>query len=286
VRGHVGARLVDDADHPERNAHPPDLDSRGLLVQLGDVPDRVGEPCDLLEAHGHLLDRPLRQREPVEEGRVLAPCARRGHVRGVLRDQLLHVAPHRLGGEEERAVLRVRVRARDVARRGPRALPGLEHVGLDVGRGVHGANLTPQGRAASWTCAISGQSASVSIPVNPLDYSRYARALVSARPALAEEIDRAEETGWSRDAMEAFLQYGADHGEPHARLRELRQRVMLRTMARDLAGAADLAEVCGTMSALAEVAIAEALAFLEQGSAKPKLTVVGMGKLGGGELNV
>src|SRR5262252_2962125 len=132
----------------------------------------------------------------------------------------------------------------------------------------------------------SGQSASVSIPVNPLDYSRYARALVSARPELAEEIDRGAETGWSRDAMEAFLRYGVDHGEPHARLRELRQRVMLRTMARDLAGAADLAEVCGTMSALAEVAIAEARAFLEQGSARPGLTVAGMGKLGGGALNV
>src|SRR5215813_11866964 len=122
--------------------------------------------------------------------------------------------------------------------------------------------------------------------VNPLDYSRYARHLVAARPELAEEIDRAEETGWSRDAMEAFLRYGPDHGEPHARLRQLRQRVMLRTMARDLAGIADLSEVCGTMSALAEVAIAEALAFLEQGGARPGLTVVGMGKLGGGELNV
>src|SRR5215472_13937326 len=124
------------------------------------------------------------------------------------------------------------------------------------------------------------------MPVNPLDYSRYARALVSARPELAEEIERGQETGWSRDAMEAFLRYGTDHGEPHARLRQLRQRVMLRTMARDLAGAADLAEVCATMSALAGVAIAEALAFLEQGSSRPKLTVVGMGKLGGGELNV
>ena len=124
------------------------------------------------------------------------------------------------------------------------------------------------------------------MPVNPLDYSRYARDLVAARPELAEEIDRAEETGWSRDAMEAFLRYGADQGEPHARLRQLRQRVMLRTMARDLAGIADLSEVCGTMSALAEVAIAEALAFLEQGAARPGLTVVGMGKLGGGELNV
>ena len=132
----------------------------------------------------------------------------------------------------------------------------------------------------------SGQSASVSIPVNPLDYSRYARELVSARPELAEEIERAEETGWSREAMEAFLRYGGHEGEPNARLRQLRQRVMLRTMARDLAGTADLAEVCGTMSALADVAIGEALVFLEQGSPRPGLTVVGMGKLGGAELNV
>jgi glutamate-ammonia-ligase adenylyltransferase len=61
-------------------------------------------------------------------------------------------------------------------------------------------------------------------------------------------------------------------------------------MARDLAGDADLDEVCGAMSSLAEVAIGEALAFLEprmaQGVERPKLTVVGMGKLGGGELNV
>jgi glutamate-ammonia-ligase adenylyltransferase len=126
--------------------------------------------------------------------------------------------------------------------------------------------------------------------MNPLDYSRYARALVAARPELREEIERAAEGGWTRDAMQAFLRHGEAGGEPHARLRRLRQRVMLRTMARDLAGRADLAEVCGAMSARAEVAIGEALAWLEpkaaQGPARPKLTVVGMGKLGGGELNV
>jgi glutamate-ammonia-ligase adenylyltransferase len=122
--------------------------------------------------------------------------------------------------------------------------------------------------------------------MNPLDYSRYARALVAARPELREEIERAGEGGWTRDAMRAFLRQGEAGGEPHARLRQLRQRVMLRTMARDLMDIAQLEEVCSTMSALAEVAIAEALAFLEQGGDRPKLTVVGMGKLGGGELNV
>ena len=131
-----------------------------------------------------------------------------------------------------------------------------------------------------------GQSASVPMPMNPLDYSRYARELVASRPELAEEIERAEETGWTREAMQVFLRQSADGGEPHARLRQLRQRVMLRTMTRDLADLATLEEVCGAMSSLAEVAIGEALAFLEQGSARPKLAVVGMGKLGGGELNV
>ncbi|HET7765356.1 MAG TPA: bifunctional [glutamate--ammonia ligase]-adenylyl-L-tyrosine phosphorylase/[glutamate--ammonia-ligase] adenylyltransferase [Burkholderiales bacterium] len=122
--------------------------------------------------------------------------------------------------------------------------------------------------------------------MDPLDYSRYARGLVASRPELREEIERAEEGGWTREAMQAFLHGGGDSGDPSALLRKLRQRVMLRTMARDLADLAPLEEVCATMSTLAEVAIAEALAFLEQDGATPKLTVVGMGKLGGGELNV
>jgi glutamate-ammonia-ligase adenylyltransferase len=130
----------------------------------------------------------------------------------------------------------------------------------------------------------------VQYSMNPIEYSRYARDLVAAKPELREEIEHAEEGGWTREAMRVFLQFGEDADEPHARLRQLRQRVMLRTMARDLAGDADLDEVCGAMSSLAEVAIGEALAFLEprmaQGVERPKLTVVGMGKLGGGELNV
>ncbi len=63
------------------------------------------------------------------------------------------------------------------------------------------------------------------------------------------------------------------------RLRRLRERVLLRVMARDLGGHADLEEVCGTMSDLAELAIAAALE-------EKDLIVVAMGKLGGRELNV
>jgi glutamate-ammonia-ligase adenylyltransferase len=66
------------------------------------------------------------------------------------------------------------------------------------------------------------------------------------------------------------------------RLRRLRQRVLLRVMARDLDEGAGLAEVCGTMSELADLEIAAALDWTRARD----LVVVAMGKLGGRELNV
>src|SRR5258706_2238795 len=127
--------------------------------------------------------------------------------------------------------------------------------------------------------------------VDPLEYSRYARQLVAARPELREELERAKDSGWTGEAMQTFLreQGAEDEGSLHSMLRRLRQRVLLRTMARDLSGHAGLDEVCGTMSALAEVTIEASLEFLEPripGGPRPGLVVVGMGKLGGGELNV
>ncbi len=82
------------------------------------------------------------------------------------------------------------------------------------------------------------------------------------------------------------------------RLRQLRHRVLLRAMTRDLEGQASLAEVCETMSDLAETSIGAALAWsiarLEAEFGRPRdaagreqqLVVIGMGKLGGRELNV
>ena len=120
--------------------------------------------------------------------------------------------------------------------------------------------------------------------MDPLAYSRYARQLVAARPELREELERSKDSGWTREAMRAFLRErgGGDEGVLHSGLRILRQRMLLRTMARDLAGTAGLDEVCGTMSALAEVAVGAALAHFGH----EDLIVVGMGKLGGRELNV
>jgi glutamate-ammonia-ligase adenylyltransferase len=135
--------------------------------------------------------------------------------------------------------------------------------------------------------------------LNPLDYSGYARRITGARPDLGEELERASQGGWAREDMQRFLQQADIQDEEALRraLRQLRQRVMLRTLARDLAGVAGVPEVCETMTVLAEVAIEASLRFLEplleQEFGRPmadgrrqRLVVVGMGKLGGRELNV
>ncbi|MGH8985465.1 MAG: bifunctional [glutamine synthetase] adenylyltransferase/[glutamine synthetase]-adenylyl-L-tyrosine phosphorylase [Acidimicrobiia bacterium] len=65
-------------------------------------------------------------------------------------------------------------------------------------------------------------------------------------------------------------------------LRQWKRRELLRVAARDLLGAADLPAVGRELAALAEVCLQAALAIVD---ADTPLTVVGMGKLGGRELN-
>ena len=82
-------------------------------------------------------------------------------------------------------------------------------------------------------------------------------------------------------------------------MRRLRNLVVATLMARDLSGRADLAEVVDAMSAFADFAIQTHLAALhaetvaahgtpigEESGAPQEMIVLGMGKLGGGELNV
>ncbi len=83
-----------------------------------------------------------------------------------------------------------------------------------------------------------------------------------------------------------------------AALRVLRRRVLIQTLTRDLTGRAGLTEVCANMTALAEAALRSAVTLhhhalaAEHGEprddrgAVQELVVIGMGKLGGGELNV
>ncbi len=130
--------------------------------------------------------------------------------------------------------------------------------------------------------------------------SRFGQRLLAAQPQLAEAVETNLDHACTREAMQAFLAEPpcADETALNQRLRQLRQRVWLITTARDLAGTADLAEVTAAYSNLAEVCIAAALDFHHAALAerhgtprdehgKPQqMVVVGMGKLGGGELNV
>src|SRR5216117_15561 len=122
----------------------------------------------------------------------------------------------------------------------------------------------------------------MSEPIEEIASSRYAARLLAARPELAAEL--IDPAAFSRDEM-AHALAGAQHDDEAGlkrRLRQLRQRVLLRVMARDLSRRANLDEVCGAMSDLAELEISTALRWL----GAEGLVVVGMGKLGGRELNV
>jgi glutamate-ammonia-ligase adenylyltransferase len=128
-------------------------------------------------------------------------------------------------------------------------------------------------------------------PIRKIDLSRHAAQLLAAHPELATETDPAgsARAAFSADEMARALADSDSDDEDSfkRRLRRLRQRVLLRTMARDLAvtdllGQSNLAEVCQAMSELADQSIRAALRWLREEA----LIVVAMGKLGGGELNV
>src|SRR5439155_1054384 len=102
----------------------------------------------------------------------------------------------------------------------------------------------------------------MSEPIEEIASSRYAARLLAARPELSAEL--ADPAAFSRDEM-AHALAGAQHDDEASlsrRLRRLRQRVLLRVMARDLSRRANLDEVCGAMSDLAELEISTALRWL------------------------
>ncbi|AHI63842.1 bifunctional [glutamate--ammonia ligase]-adenylyl-L-tyrosine phosphorylase/[glutamate--ammonia-ligase] adenylyltransferase [Burkholderia thailandensis] len=138
-----------------------------------------------------------------------------------------------------------------------------------------------------------------------LSYSHYLARAAAARPALAERIAAWAAAPVTRAALDARLdELLAQSGPPPSEdalkkaLRQLRGEVFGALAERDLSGRADVAEVTGTMTDLAEAAIQRAVALLtaelEAQYGEPRgpsgerlaLGVVGMGKLGGRELNV
>ncbi len=131
-------------------------------------------------------------------------------------------------------------------------------------------------------------------------YSRWLATRLAADAELKLQVVSTLHAPCTRAQLMDYLhaQPTADEAALGRRLRRLRQWVLARLMVRDLGGLADLAEVTASMTDLAEVAIQEALACLHRELAgihgepldaqgqPQRLIVVGMGKLGGGELNV
>jgi glutamate-ammonia-ligase adenylyltransferase len=111
--------------------------------------------------------------------------------------------------------------------------------------------------------------------VRVLGFSRAAADFLAANPeeveALADVVPR------TRPELEAELAADVARKGREAGLRRFRRRAMLRIAARDLEGA-PLEQVVEEISAVAEVSLAEA-------ARDTGLAVVGLGKLGGAELN-
>ena len=128
-----------------------------------------------------------------------------------------------------------------------------------------------------------------------LALSRYARATIEAHPDWAKTLRRKLGTSVTPDEIDALLSRASagPRDEFFAALRSARHQVLLRLLSRDLAAHADLHEIMRGTTHLAEGAIrlsldhAEASLRPQYGSPEAaELLVVGMGKLGGGELNV
>ncbi|KDB07097.1 UTP-GlnB uridylyltransferase, GlnD / adenyl transferase, GlnE [Burkholderia sp. lig30] len=138
-------------------------------------------------------------------------------------------------------------------------------------------------------------------------YSHYLARAAAARPALAAQIAAWAAAPLSRAQLDARLTalLAVPQGAPaptedalKRALRQLRAEAFGAVAERDLRGLADVAEVTGAMTDLAEVAVQRSLAFLSaeldalygepRGADGERLAlgVVGMGKLGGRELNV
>ncbi|MDR1708504.1 MAG: bifunctional glutamine synthetase adenylyltransferase/deadenyltransferase, partial [Candidatus Accumulibacter sp.] len=133
-----------------------------------------------------------------------------------------------------------------------------------------------------------------------LSYSRFLRQLLAGRADVGEWLRGRDAAAVSPGEMRAFLdaeEINDEEGLKRA-LRRLRSRVLALLAVRDLGGQASLAEVVETMTSLAEITVNRALEFLHARLAEQfgepldargqpqRMIVLGMGKLGGRELNV
>ena len=130
--------------------------------------------------------------------------------------------------------------------------------------------------------------------------SRFYRRWLEADPARRDAVERVAKLSLSAATLRTLLQTEINLGMPLQRaMRRVRNLILCALIRRDLEGQADLAEVVASMTLFADFVIATHLAALQPelealhgvpigaDSGLPQhLLVLGMGKLGGGELNV
>jgi len=132
-----------------------------------------------------------------------------------------------------------------------------------------------------------------------LQHSRYLANLLAAHPPLIPELAAAWTTPLSPEMLSsAMAPLAADDEALKSQLRRLRQRTMAHIALRDLCGLAPLAEVVESMTLLADFTTNFALDYyhrqlaathgepLDRKGRPQRLLIIGMGKLGGRELNV
>ena len=130
--------------------------------------------------------------------------------------------------------------------------------------------------------------------------SRYAGLVLDADSAMLNWLQQNYASACSGDEIESLLGSAEmDEAQLARAVRRVRKQVMVKLILRDLCGLADLDEVMRTMTALAQISLQKAQRCLmnllvpqfgnpvgEESGEVQQLLVIGMGKLGGGELNV
>ena len=132
-----------------------------------------------------------------------------------------------------------------------------------------------------------------------INHSRYLANILQSRPDLIPELAATWQEPLSEELLLAPLQQAfTDDDTVRATLRRLRHRAMAHLILRDLSGLAPLSEVVESMTVLANVTTNFTLDYyhrqlvatygepLDKQGQPQRMMVIGMGKLGGRELNV
>ena len=132
-----------------------------------------------------------------------------------------------------------------------------------------------------------------------IDHSHYLANQLQTHPAMIPELAATWQLPLSEDMLLTPLKVDfADDEAVKSALRRLRHRAMAHMTLRDLCGLAPLAEIMESMTLLADVTTNFALDYyhrqlvatygepLDKAGLPQRLLIIGMGKLGGRELNV